>query len=68
MLLLQRALDSTDGDGFQSQPKQNFCHVEIPQETVAYLIGKDGSSIQDIEQQTGVSISFVDPGLFKSYK
>ncbi len=64
LLLLKRPLDS-DGDGFSSRPKENFCHVEIPKETVAHLIGKDGSSIQEIEQQTDVSISFVDPGLLE---
>lgn len=37
-------------------------HVEIPDESLAYVMGKDGSNIGTIEAQTGVTISFVDSG------
>ena len=37
-------------------------HVEVPQETVAYLIGRGGNNIKHIEEETCTSISFIDPG------
>jgi len=37
-------------------------HVEIPQETVAYLIGRDGTNIKRIENNTNTCISFIDQG------
>lgn len=37
-------------------------HVEVPQETVAYLIGRGGNNIKNIEEETCTSISFIDPG------
>jgi len=39
-------------------------HVEIPHETVAYLIGRDGTNIKRIENQTNTSISFIDQGIY----
>lgn len=37
-------------------------HVEIPWDTVAHLIGRNGTSIKQIEEETCTTISFVDPG------
>lgn len=37
-------------------------HVEIPHETVAYLIGRDGTNIRRIENKTNTSITFIDQG------
>ena len=37
-------------------------HVEVPHDTVAYLIGRGGNNIKHIEAETCTSISFIDPG------
>ncbi|KAK4016895.1 hypothetical protein OUZ56_031859 [Daphnia magna] len=37
-------------------------HVEIPWDTVAHLIGRNGTSIKQIEEETCTTISFIDPG------
>ncbi|EFX89622.1 hypothetical protein DAPPUDRAFT_310414 [Daphnia pulex] len=37
-------------------------HVEVPRDTVAYLIGRGGNNIKHIEEETCTSISFIDPG------
>ena len=37
-------------------------HVEVPRDTVAYLIGRGGNNIKHIEEETCTSVSFIDPG------
>ncbi|KAI9557420.1 hypothetical protein GHT06_017248 [Daphnia sinensis] len=37
-------------------------HVEVPRDTVAYLIGRNGTNIKQIEEETCTTVSFVDPG------
>ena len=41
----------------------NILHQEVPRQTVAYLVGRDGSNVKQIEARTSTSISFIDPGL-----
>ena len=52
----------------QQKESWSILHVEVPRDTVAYLIGKNGVNIKLIEEKSGTSVFFIDEGKYFLYK
>lgn len=38
-------------------------HLDVPKDTVAFLIGRSGETIEKIESENNVSVSFIDSSI-----
>ena len=59
IIILKKFLEK-DEDAKESAT--SIIHVDVPRESVAHLIGRDGMNIRQIEEETCTSISFIDSG------
>ena len=52
---------STENDN-KSQ-NLSVLHLDVPKNTVAFLIGRSGKTIEKIESENNVSVSFIDSSI-----